>query len=134
MAEDVVYHIPGEGPYVGREAVLAAWNRQAALLEEGDIEADLLDFAATGDHVFTYVEARGQIRGTGRPFSYTTVTVYRIRGDQIVEVRPHIHDLDAYDEFWSSVEPGTEAESEREEPAEATAAEQPRTEAEPGEG
>lgn len=106
VAEDVVFRIAGEEPYLGREAAFGRWDRQDELLEDVDYEAELRDVSATDEHVFTYVETWGKMPGTGRSFNYTTVTVYRVRDGQIVEVRPHVHDLDAYDEFWSSLSPG----------------------------
>jgi ketosteroid isomerase-like protein len=104
VATDVVFRIAGEEPYVGREAVFARWDRQDELLQDVAYDAELRDLTATNVHVFTYVETWGKVPETGQAFNYTTVTVYRIREGQIVEVRPHVHDLDAYEEFWSSLE------------------------------
>ncbi len=106
VATDVVFRIAGEEPYVGREAVFSRWDRQDELLEDVAYEAELRDLSATDVNVFTYVETWGKVPESGQSFNYTTVTVYRIREGQIVEVRPHVHDLDAYEEFWSSLARG----------------------------
>ena len=68
-------------------------------------EADLRDLAASDDHVYTYVETWAEAPGTGRGVNYTTMTVYRIRGGQVVEVRQHVDDVTAYGAFWSGLSP-----------------------------
>ena len=108
LADDVALYLPGEEPFVGRDSVFAAWDRQAGLLEEAlAFEADLRDLAASDDHVYTYVETWAEAPGTGRGVNYTTMTVYRIRGGQVVEVRQHVDNVTAYAAFWSALAPGS---------------------------
>ena len=106
LADDVALYLPGEEPFVGRDSVFAAWDRQADLLAEAlAFQADLRDLAAGDDHVYTYVETWAEAPGAGRGVNYTTMTVYRIRGGQVVEVRQHVDDVTAYGAFWSGLSP-----------------------------
>ena len=121
LADDVALHLPAEVPIVGRDNLLAEWDRQADLLEDvAAFEADLRSVAAGDDHAFTYVETRTEAKGT--PISYTTLTAYRIRNGQVVEIRQHVDDLMGYLSFWRELaaagpEAGDEVEEEEEEEA-----------------
>ncbi len=66
--------------------------------------AEFQDSVATDKHVFGYVHVRAGIKGTEKATTWSSVNVYRIRDGQIAEARPYLHDLYAFDEFWSALE------------------------------
>ncbi|HLH28020.1 MAG TPA: nuclear transport factor 2 family protein [Acidimicrobiales bacterium] len=100
LSDDIALILPGADSFIGRDAVFGAWARQAELLDESlAFEADMRSIAASDDHVFTYVETWAEATGSGG-VSYTTLTAYRIRGGQVVEIRQHVDDVDGYGDFW----------------------------------
>jgi len=118
LADDVALHLPAEEPIVGKDNLLEVWDRQAELLEDvASFEADLHSVAGGDDHAFTYVETRTEAGGA--PIAYTTLTAYRIRNGQVVEIRQHVDNLMGYLSFWRELEGGAGAagaESPEEEP------------------
>ena len=114
LADDVALHLPTEEPIVGRDNLLDEWDRQADLLEDVEsFEADLRSVAGGDDHTFTYVETRTEAKGA--PISYTTLTAYRIRNGQVVEIRQHVDDLLGYLSFWRELAAEPEVEEVEEE-------------------
>jgi len=102
LAEDVALILPGEESTVGRDNLLATWDRQADLLDAAEVfEADLRAVAGSDDHVFVYIETRAEAAGTA--VNYTTLTAYRIRSGQIAEVRQHVDDFLGYLGFWRAL-------------------------------
>ncbi|HWD08393.1 MAG TPA: nuclear transport factor 2 family protein [Actinomycetota bacterium] len=100
LSDEAALILPGGANFIGREAVLGAWVRQAELLDQSlAFEADLRSIAASDDHVFTYVETWAEAPSS-RGVSFTTLTSYRIRGGQVAEVRQHVDDVEAYEVFW----------------------------------
>ena len=116
LADEVALHLPAEETIVGRDNLLAEWDRQADLLEDvAYFEADLRSVAGGDDHTFTYVETRTEAKGA--PIRYTTLTAYRIRNGQVVEIRQHVDDLLGYLSFWRGLAAEPEAGDEVEEEA-----------------
>jgi hypothetical protein len=101
LAEEVVLVAPSGERHVGWVDVIDHWNRQAELLDEIDYKAELLDFAATSNHVFTYVKVQARVKD--RAYTHATLTAYRVLEGLVVEVVPHYQPRSDYIDFWKSL-------------------------------
>ena len=86
MADDIVFHIPGRsrfaGTHDGRDAARDYVESAIALSHDGDVEVELVDTLVSGERVALIVLER-------------FTRVYRVRGEEIVEV--WIFEADQYD-------------------------------------
>jgi hypothetical protein len=85
--------------------MIAFWNKQKEALGGQPYHAEFLDGAVSNKYVFSFVRVHTQVKGTSKAITYQMVNVYRIADGQLAEIWPHVHDLYAFDEFWSSLEP-----------------------------
>ena len=102
LAEDVVWTVPGRnaiaGVYEGIDAVFAYFARRRDLADRtfrmhpGEV------LTGDGDHVAALTDGSAVIDGTERRWS--TVGLYRFRGEQIAACWLLPLDADAFDEIW----------------------------------
>lgn len=102
LADDIVWHIPGDnaiaGEYRGREAVMEYFARRRDLaaatfrMHPGEM------LVGDGDHVAVLTDGTATIGGMERRWS--TVGLYRLRGEQVAECRLLPLDAAAFDEIW----------------------------------
>ena len=95
FAEDIELHIPGRSrsPAIGAEEP-AAVDIQSVRdhYRDGGIELELIDMLASDERVALIVRER--FHGDGPPLEIRRANVYRVRGDEIVEIR--IFEADQY--------------------------------------
>ncbi|HEX4106752.1 MAG TPA: nuclear transport factor 2 family protein [Solirubrobacteraceae bacterium] len=104
LTEDIVWHVPGTSPiagvYEGIEAVLAYLARRRDLatgtfrMHPGEV------LSGEGDHVAVLTGGTAQIGGLERRWS--TVGLYRFRGDRIAACWLLPLDPIAFDEIWGA--------------------------------
>lgn len=103
LTEDVVWTIPGAsaiaGEHRGIDAVLAYFERRRAMagdtlrLHPGEI------LVSDADHVAALTEGSALIDGAEHRWS--TLGLYRLRGERIAACRLLAFDQDAFDAVWS---------------------------------
>lgn len=105
LAEDFVLAVAGRNPLAGetrgRDANIARQQRLVELLGGHPYRTEHLDTAISEDRVFDYARVTYDL--DGKPFTYTTVNVWRIEDGKFKEVRGHIFDLYAWDELWTRI-------------------------------
>ncbi len=108
FAEDIVVHIPGRSAFAGdRVGKAAAVGYIQAIREHyrhGNIELELVDMLTGDDRVALLVRER--FHGDGPPVEIRRANVYRVRGDQIVELSIFEADQYAVDELVRDLRPG----------------------------
>jgi ketosteroid isomerase-like protein len=101
-AEDVVFHVPGRSAFAGerrgRDAAIA--YIRAAVARAQDVEVELIDMLASKEHVALILRER--LQGATRTLDMRRANVYRIRGEQIVEVWIFEGDQYAVDDFLAN--------------------------------
>src|SRR6266511_3574720 len=101
-AEDVVFHVPGRSAFAGerrgRDAAIA--YIRAAVARAQDVEVELIDMLASEEHVALILRER--LQGATRTLDMRRANVYRIRGEQIVEVWIFEGDQYAVDDFLAN--------------------------------
>jgi uncharacterized protein len=101
IAEDAVWHNPGQGPlcgvHEGREAIFAVFGQVAELCP--NYQAQLVDLLANDERVVAIVRATGSRPGKTADSEF--VDVFRVRDGKITGWRSYPEDQRAEDEFWS---------------------------------
>lgn len=101
-AEDVVFHVPGRSAFAGerrgRDAAIA--YIRAAVARARDVEVELIDMLASEERVALILRER--LQGATRTLDMRRANVYRIRGEQIVEVWIFEGDQYAVDDFLAN--------------------------------
>lgn len=101
FSEDVVWHLPGAGPFcgdhVGRDAVFAVFARMAEL--SPDFRMEVHDILASDDHAVALTRSIGS--RLGKQLNMPNVDVYHIRDGKAVEFWSIPADQRVEDEFWS---------------------------------
>jgi hypothetical protein len=96
FAEDIELHIPGRsavaGHRRGRPAAVDYIQSVRDHYRDGGIELELIDMLASDERVALIVRER--FHGDGPPLEIRRANVYRVRGDEIVEIR--IFEADQY--------------------------------------
>ena len=103
LCEDIVWTIPGDnaiaGEHRGIEAVLDYFRRRRELagnslrLHPGEV------LVGDGEHLAALVDGSATIGGVERRWS--TLGLYRLRGERIAECRLLAFDQAVFDEVWS---------------------------------
>ncbi|MDP2948688.1 MAG: nuclear transport factor 2 family protein [Chloroflexota bacterium] len=100
--EDVVWHLPGNGPlsaeHRGREAVFAAM-RQFEQLSRGSIRIEVHDILANEEHAVALLRATATRQG--KQYDSREVDIYHIRDGKVTEMWSLSEDPRVTDEFWS---------------------------------
>src|SRR4051812_35233281 len=88
FAEDIAFRVPGRsshaGEHRGREAAMAYISAARALSRDHDVQVDVID-ALTSDDRFALLVGE-HFHLDGRRVEIRRANVYRVRGDEIVEV------------------------------------------------
>jgi uncharacterized protein len=88
FAEEIEFHIPGRSAFAGhqrgRHAVVDYIQSVRDHYRNGEIELELIDMLASDERVALLVRER--FHGDGPPLEIRRANVYRVRGDQIVEI------------------------------------------------
>ena len=102
LTDDIVWTVPGRnaiaGVYAGIDAVFGYFARRRDLADRtfrmhpGEV------LTGAGDHVAVLTDGSAVIDGSERRWS--TVGLYRVRGDQIAACWLLPLDADAFDEIW----------------------------------
>jgi ketosteroid isomerase-like protein len=102
LADDIVWHIPGDnaiaGEYRGVEAVMEYFARRRDLAQRSFRMHPGEVMAGDGDHVAVLTDGTAEIDGVERRWS--TVGLYRLRGEQVAECRLLPLDPQEFDEIW----------------------------------
>jgi ketosteroid isomerase-like protein len=104
LAADIEWHVPGDndiaGDYRGVDAVLDYFRRRRDLAGRTFrmFPGDLL--AGDGDHVAVLTDGAAEIGGVERRWS--TVGLYRLRGERIAACWLLPLDARAFDEIWTA--------------------------------
>ncbi|HMH48365.1 MAG TPA: nuclear transport factor 2 family protein [Solirubrobacteraceae bacterium] len=102
LAEDVVWHVPGDsaiaGHHRGRVEVLRLFARRRELANS-TFRIDVRGVLA--DDQRSVILAGGQVHRGGKTLSWGTVGIFRIVAGTIAECWVVPHDQDAFDEIWS---------------------------------
>ena len=103
LADDIVYHFPGENPaagtFRGRDEVMAFFRRFPTFLD-GPPSADthdVLSSEAHGADLTTFTATRG-----GRSHTWRAVRIYHLAEDRIAEIFVTIEDQAAFDAFLNT--------------------------------
>jgi uncharacterized protein len=101
IAEDAVWHWPGQAPvcgvHRGREAIFAVFGRVAELCP--DYQSQLVDLLAGDERVVAITRATGS--RPGKTTDSQGVDVFSVRDGKIAGWRFYPEDQRAEDEFWS---------------------------------
>lgn len=101
MSDDVVGHVPGRsrlaGELRGKAEVSAYIEQVRAQSADKDVELQLQDMLASKNRVALIV--REVFHRDGREIPIRRANVYRVAGEQIVEITVYEHDQDAVDEL-----------------------------------
>lgn len=87
FADDIVFHIPGRSSFAGERRGKAAARDYIETIREhhrGQIEVELIDMLTSGERVVLLVRER--FLGDGDPVEIRRANVYRVQGDEIVEI------------------------------------------------
>jgi ketosteroid isomerase-like protein len=106
FAENIAVHVPGRSAFAGNlHGKMAAVNYIQAIRDhyrDGTIELELIDMLASDDRVALLV--REVFHGDGAPTEIRRANVYRIQGDEIVEISIFERDQYAVDELLRDVD------------------------------
>ena len=106
FADDIVVHIPGRssfaGDHRGKDAVVDYIQALRNHYRNGEIQVELVDMLTSDDRVALLVRER--FLGDGEPVEIRRANVYRIAGDEIVEISIFEADQDAVDALMDDVE------------------------------
>ncbi len=102
-ADDVVWHVPGQGGlsgvYRGHAGILDLFGR-LRVFAPSPFEITHLSTAAEEDTVFALHNTRAG-RAGGKNLDGMEILMFRLREGRIAEIRSFIYDLYANDAFWS---------------------------------
>jgi uncharacterized protein len=96
FADDIVVHIPGRSPFAGdrrgKDAALKYIQTIRDHYRDGEIELELIDMLTSDERVALLVRER--FHGDGPTIEIRRANVYRVHGDEIVEIS--IFEADQY--------------------------------------
>jgi hypothetical protein len=101
LAEDVIWHVPGDsaiaGEHRGRDAVLRHFaNRRE--LAQGTFRIDVRGVLADDERAV--ILAAGEVQHGGESFAWGTVGIFRLAGGEIAECWVVPYDQSAFDRIW----------------------------------
>ncbi len=103
MSDDVVGHVPGRsqlaGELRGKAAVSSYIESARALSADRDVDLELQDMLVSRNRVALIV--REVFHREGREIPIRRANVYRVAGEQIVEITVYEHDQYAVDELFA---------------------------------
>ncbi len=102
-AHDIVIHVPGRsalaGEHRGRDAAVGYIQAALARSHGADVEVELIDMLASEERVALIVRER--FHREGGAVEIRRANVYRLRGDEIVEIWIFEYDQYAVDELFA---------------------------------
>lgn len=102
LADDVVWHLPGDHPlsgdHRGIEAVLQAMRRFEAL-SRGTISLEVHDVLANEQHAVALLRAKGEREG--RSYEMLELDVLHLKDGKVTELWSFSANQQATDSFWS---------------------------------
>ena len=105
FAQDIAIHIPGRSAFAGdlRGKHLAVGYIQAIRdhYRDGELQLELIDMLVSAERVALLVRER--FLGVGEPVEFRRANVYRVRGDEIVEISIFEADQYVVDELMHQV-------------------------------
>jgi uncharacterized protein len=101
LAEDVIWHVPGDsaiaGEHRGRDAVLRHFaNRRE--LARATFRIDVRGVLADDERAV--ILAAGEVQRGGESFAWGTVGIFRLAGGEIAECWVVPYDQSAFDRIW----------------------------------
>jgi uncharacterized protein len=103
LTEDIVWVVPGRnaiaGEYRGLDAVIDYFTRRRAIADRSFRMHPGELLVGDGDHVAVLTDGTATIDGVGHRWS--TVGLYRLRGDRVAACRLLPLDPEAFDAIWS---------------------------------
>jgi uncharacterized protein len=105
FADDIVFHIPGRSSFAGERRGKEAARDYIETIREhhrGEIEVELIDMLTSDERVVLLVRER--FLGDGDPVEIRRANVYRVHGDEIVEISIFEADQYAVDALMDEVE------------------------------
>jgi ketosteroid isomerase-like protein len=103
FAEDIALHIPGRSPFAGehrgRRVAMEYIENARALSRDHDVELEVVDMLASEERVALVVRERFSL--DGRVVDIRRANVYRVRGEEIIEIWIFEADQYAVDELLS---------------------------------
>jgi uncharacterized protein len=106
FAEDIVLHIPGRSPFAGehrgRDVAMDYIEQARARSHDAEVELELIDMLAGDERVALIVRERFHL--DGRAVEIRRANVYRVRGEEIVEISIFEADQYAVDELLAGPE------------------------------
>jgi ketosteroid isomerase-like protein len=107
FAEDIAFHIPGRSAFAGdargKDGAIAYIQTIRDHYRDGEIELELIDMLVSDERVALLVLER--FHGDGPPVEIRRANVYRVQGDEIVEISIFEADQYVVDELMDSVLP-----------------------------
>ncbi len=98
LSEDVVWHLPGAGPFAGdhrgRDAVFAAMGHF-----DGSVQLELHDVLANDEHAVALLRARGSRKG--KEYDALEIDIFHISDGKVTEFWSFSEDQRLTDEYWS---------------------------------
>lgn len=103
MADDIVWHFPGNSPisgtFTGKDAVMG-WLAKNMELSGGTLRVEPHDILGNDEHGVALARVSGQREGK-TPLNDPSVQVCHIKDGKITETWVNPQDQAASDEFWS---------------------------------
>jgi ketosteroid isomerase-like protein len=107
FAEDIAFHIPGRSAFAGdgrgRDGAIAYIQTVRDHYRDGEIELELIDMLVSDERVALLVLER--FHDDGPPVEIRRANVYRVQGDEIVEISIFEADQYVVDEMMDTVRP-----------------------------
>lgn len=105
FAEDIAFRIPGRSAFAGdgrgRDGAIAYIKTVRDHYRDGEIELELIDMLVSDERVALLVLER--FHGDGPPVEIRRANVYRVQGDEIVEISIFEADQYVVDELMDTV-------------------------------
>jgi len=109
FAEDIVLRIPGRSAFAGdrrgKDAAVGYIQTIRDHYRDGEIELELIDMLSSDERVALLVRER--FHGDGPAVEIRRANVYRVQGDQIVEISIYEADQYAVDALVDEIRPRT---------------------------
>jgi ketosteroid isomerase-like protein len=101
IAEDAVWHYPGQGPlcgvHEGRDAIFTIFGKVAELCP--DFQCNIIDILGNDERAVAIFRATGS--RAGKTLNSLNNDVFRMKNGKAVEWWSYAEDQRADDEFWS---------------------------------
>jgi ketosteroid isomerase-like protein len=100
-ADDLVVHYPGKNPLAGSHPVQDFLAKFQAVLKDGTLKRELHDALGTDNHAVQLLNVTASVGEHSH--SWKAVAVMHVRDGKFSEVRLHVDDQYALDDFLNSL-------------------------------